>query len=69
MPLKDVLCKECGHLWEEILNHWDDTPNCVQCDSTKTEKLLSAHAGYGIKGDNSASVRPKGAGSSKKARK
>jgi putative FmdB family regulatory protein len=67
MPLKDVLCRDCGHIWEELLKSWEDSPDCPHCESKKTEKLISAPGGYSIKGNNSASVRPAGAGSFKKA--
>lgn len=69
MPLKDCLCRSCGHIWEEIIKAWDETPNCPHCESTKVEKLVSAAGGYHIKGNNSASHRPKSAGSFKRGAK
>lgn len=66
MPIKDYLCRDCGHIQEEINLHPEENVQCHHCDSGKMESLPSAHGGYHIKGDNSSSVRPKGAGSRSK---
>ena len=68
MPIREVQCGECGHIWEEILRAGDNAPNCPHCESTKTVTLISAHGGYNMNSGPS-SVRPKGAGSFRKAKK
>jgi putative FmdB family regulatory protein len=67
MPLYEYLCDSCGHQFEEFLNSRDKYRECPHCESS-AEVLPALHGGYRIKGDNSASVRPKQAGSFKKSK-
>lgn len=69
MPLKEIQCGDCGHVWETILGIGEPPEPCVHCESTRVVTLPSSFGGYKIKGDNSASVRPKGAGSRAKGSK
>lgn len=69
MPLYEYQCSDCGHQFEEMLRVTDPTPPCVQCGSIRTGKLPNSFGGYHINGNNSASVRPKGAGSKVKKMK
>ena len=67
MPIREFICLDCGHEQEHVMSQYDtEPPVCSHCDSSRMEKLFSATGGYHIKGNNSASVRPKGAGSRSK---
>jgi putative FmdB family regulatory protein len=69
-PLREYLCLDCAFQFEELVNRENPEPeDCPHCESHKIERLLSAPGGYAIYGNNSASVRPKSAGSFKKAAK
>jgi putative FmdB family regulatory protein len=69
MAIREYQCRDCGHVWDEVIRYKEDIPEaCVQCDSLKIDSLLTAPGGYHINGSNSASVRPKGAGSFKKGK-
>lgn len=62
MPLRDLICQDCGHVMEDILvqNQGDlDAEFCCKCESKKLQIAFSSPSTYFIKGDNSASVRPK----------
>jgi putative FmdB family regulatory protein len=63
MPLREYLCRECGHIWEELVRNPSDEPNeCCQCESKKIETLPSAHGGYS--GNfGGGSTKPRNAGS------
>lgn len=69
MPLRDYICKECGHEFEEFLGSFEDPEGCRHCESSNIERLPSAPGGYHIKGTNAGSTRPKNAGSFKKSLK
>ncbi len=63
MPLRDYLCLECGHQFEELLNSYDHVDvNCPHCETTRVERLPPITGGYKMNSGPS-SVRPKGAGS------
>jgi putative FmdB family regulatory protein len=66
MPLREYLCKDCGHVFENYERSTADAATqCVQCDSCLIERLVSAFGGYN--GDlGSASTKPRGAGSFKR---
>lgn len=66
MPLFEYECMDCQHRFESLERN-PDKPEayCPRCGFHQLQRLLTSHAGYSIKGDNSASVRPKGAGSFK----
>jgi putative FmdB family regulatory protein len=59
MPLFDFKCKSCGHEFEAIQKNDAETILCPSCNTWFCEKLLSKVGTYFIKGDNSASTRPK----------
>lgn len=69
MPIREYICKECGHIMENFERSSEDAlTQCVQCDSCKVERLVSAHGGYMLDSGPS-SVRPRGAGSFKRPKK
>lgn len=66
-PIFELLCRGCGHTWEEYYSIHDfERPACPHCESKRTELLPVAIGGYKIKGNNNASTRPKSSGSFKK---
>lgn len=68
MPIREYQCRECGHIFEEIVHCEEGQIPCPHCESTKTDKLISAHGGY--KGDfGGGSTRPRFSGSFKRAKK
>lgn len=62
MPIREFQCRECGHIFEEIVQCEEGQIPCPHCESNKTDKLISAFGGY-IGNLGSASTRPKNAGS------
>jgi hypothetical protein len=63
------MCKHCGHIEEMFYGPTEQQPRvieCAHCEDNSSELLPSAVGGYNIKGNNSASQRPKQAGSFKK---
>lgn len=71
MPLRDYQCKDCGHIEEVFYTRTEEqykVIQCAHCETPTSHLLPSAHGGYAIKGNNSASERPKQAGSFKKGR-
>jgi putative FmdB family regulatory protein len=60
-PIKEFICRDCGHIQEEYTSHSDPdfSPECSHCESQKMAYLPSAFGSYRIKGDNSASTKPK----------
>lgn len=69
MPIRDYTCLKCEHKFEAITYNDHDKVSCEKCGCTELETHLSLFGGYTMAGDNSASVRPKQAGSFKKGRK
>lgn len=68
MPIYEYKCKLCKEITESLMMPWekkDESVICQKCGG-RAYKIMSAHGGYDIKGDNSASERPKQAGSFKK---
>jgi putative FmdB family regulatory protein len=66
MPLYVLRCGDCNHEWEEIygVNEARQGVDCPKCNREKSATITPAgFGGYSIKGNNSASVRPKQAGS------
>ena len=62
MAIREFICRDCGHLYEEILRSYDaQQVPCPQCESSHTERLISAHGGYNMASGGS-STRPKQAG-------
>jgi putative FmdB family regulatory protein len=69
MPIFDYQCTACPERIELFRRHSDaPTIGCQKCGADMT-KSVSSIGGYSIKGNNSASVRPKSAGSFKKGTK
>lgn len=65
MPLYDFRCIKCDNAFEEYSRY--DERELVVCPvcQAPTEATISTFGGYKIKGNNSASVTPKGSGSKK----
>lgn len=65
MPIYEFQCNSCGHIFEKIVGRHDrnteDLAECPHCNTQTGRYLPSAHGGYSIRGDNSASVRPRNA--------
>lgn len=59
MPIYDFECPECGEEQEVLAKH--DAEVVCKCGA-EMKKLIRPFGAYYIKGDNSASVRPKTAG-------
>ncbi len=48
MRLHDFECKDCGHVFEELIMSEDEVVECPQCSSTNTQRRLSGfHAKTG----------------------
>jgi putative FmdB family regulatory protein len=62
VPIFDFHCKACGKDFESLSKPYEPV-QCAHCRTPGAEKKISSFGGYQIQGDNSASVRPKGAGS------
>jgi hypothetical protein len=65
MPIRDLVCKDCGAEWEEIVN-LGERPTCrvPECDSFNVELKPALIGGYqGSMGG--ASTRPRHCGSFK----
>lgn len=65
MPYYSFTCKKCEHVYTELCKMGESAP-CPECKSEDVKKNITAAGGYFMKGDNSASVRPKRAGSWKR---
>lgn len=66
MPIFEFECPR-GHVTESLESGATSVIACPACaDNTAAMKRITAHGGYHIKGNNSASTRPKGAGSKSK---
>ena len=74
MPIYEFKCKnnKCEKVFESLIKPWDDRYStykgviCPHCKYLGCERIISAHGGYTIKGNNSASQKPKSSGSFKK---
>lgn len=68
MPLRDFECNVCGFKFESYTAAINGEPKpCEECGSTNTKRLISFPGSYTIKGNNSASTKPRG-GAFKKGR-
>ncbi len=47
MPVFEYKCAECGKKFEELVSRADEPVACPTCNSTDTEKLMSAFASPG----------------------
>lgn len=66
MPLYDYKCKseKCGRITQSVMATWDNKLIlCPVCGRAEAERQFPAPGGYSIKGDNSASQKPKHSGS------
>lgn len=54
----DFECTYCGHRFEELTWTGEDI-KCPKCGDTNCKRLPNSVNFYTIKGDNSASTRPK----------
>lgn len=62
MPFFRFKCNKCEHVYTELLKYGESS-TCPACSSKDVVKQITAPGGYKIKGDNSASVKPKHSGS------
>jgi putative FmdB family regulatory protein len=62
MPLRDIQCRDCGHLWEEVLKYGQEPEPCPHCGSTKLDNMINAHGGYSMSSGGS-STKPRHASS------
>lgn len=68
MPLREYICRDCSHQFEEFVKYESDEPeHCRQCESVRIARLPSALGGYHISGNNAGSTRPRNAGSFKRS--
>jgi putative FmdB family regulatory protein len=64
LPIHIYKCLKCENEFEELVLSVDEgAPTCPECQSPECDRIPNTFGGYGIRGNNSASVRPKGAGS------
>lgn len=69
MPIREFLCNDCGHVFEELVRHPEDMPQqCNHCECTRIHMLPTAPGGYQIHGNSGSSTRPKSAGSFKRTK-
>jgi len=68
MPLFDFKCnnENCELLFEVFIKTGGEVITCPACGTDDCVKQMNTYGGYHIKGNNSASQRPKQAGSFKK---
>ncbi len=70
MKLYDFECIKCKVVFEALVDKkpekFTENPPCPTCCESHTLLKAVASSGYTIKGNNSASTRPKGAGSFKR---
>ncbi len=69
MPIYSFKCtrETCGAETESLMKPWEreNGVECPECGG-KAEPVITTPGGYSIGGNNSASTKPKGAGSWKK---
>jgi putative FmdB family regulatory protein len=60
-PLRDIECQDCKHKFEVLLSQKDDIQElkCESCGSIQLQFCFSYPGDYQIKGNNSASTRPR----------
>ena len=63
-PLRDVECLDCKYRSEVLLTHKDSIQDlkCEGCGSTQVQFCFSYPGDYQIRGNNSASTRPRKGG-------
>jgi len=66
MPIFDYTCTQCANKFEAINPRSKKSTTCPICNGRSVRSGVYAIAGYTMAGDNSASTRPKQAGSFKK---
>lgn len=72
MPLREFDCKDCSHVTESLIRNDEDLmeTTCAGCGGRQlTMRTLYATGAYFIKGNNSASERPKHSRSTERKRK
>jgi putative FmdB family regulatory protein len=70
MPLIEFECQECGAVFDSIISRKEDEKvECPKCSSSLVKEQLSAPSNYYIKGNNSASTRPRTGGSVRSRKK
>lgn len=61
MPIREFECLECLSTFDTLVRNQADMEEtrCPKCNSSQLESVLTVPGNYTIKGDNSASTRPK----------
>jgi putative FmdB family regulatory protein len=44
MPLYDYACRRCNHEFESLVGSADEPVDCPECNSRRTERLMSVPA-------------------------
>jgi putative FmdB family regulatory protein len=60
-PIYTFECGHCGAIFDSLSKPYEPVA-CRECHAQGAERVITGFGGYVIKGDNSASQRPKGAG-------
>lgn len=59
MPIKEYVCTDCAYQFETVVKPGEAPDECPRCEGKQLQGCFSFPANYTIKGDNSASTRPK----------
>lgn len=69
MPIQAYACMDCEKHWDELVRNPAEEPQkCPSCGGENFQRSLTTPGGYNIRGNNSGSTRPKGAGSFRKSK-
>jgi putative FmdB family regulatory protein len=68
MPLYEYRCNDCGEAFEKVVRFLeaDLTPDCPNCESTDTRKLISAAASFGKTASGNANSSGSSCGSGRR---
>lgn len=58
----DFVCEPCVKTFEEIVPNGTEAMECPKCGKLAPKQAFVTTRNYSIKGDNSASITPKGKG-------
>ncbi len=61
MPIYEYECKKCGHRFEELV-FGSDVPECPECHSHETEKMISRCCHFGDRGSDFGAEIPTAGG-------
>jgi putative FmdB family regulatory protein len=52
MPIHDIQCSECNHIWEEILfKSSDEIPPCPKCGGEGDKKISTSGVSFRLYGE------------------